>query len=118
MKTCKKCGCVYDNSFDKCPTCNYTINKEINKELFRGCLNGLIIFISIIMSISSSSAFPFILGIIICIIISSRKFAINTNQNENNTINLHLKNNVTLHETFCASLKKELTEKQKENKEK
>lgn len=72
MKTCKKCGCVYDNSFDKCPTCNYTINKEMNKDVFMGCLNGLIICISIALSLVESSIGPIILGIIICLIISQK----------------------------------------------
>lgn len=75
MKTCGKCGCVYDDSFNECPTCNYTINKEINKEnneVSIGCLNGLIICISIALSLVESSIGPFILGIIICLIISKK----------------------------------------------
>lgn len=72
MKTCGKCGCVYDDSFNKCPTCNYTINKEMNKAVSIGCLNGLIICISIALSLVESSIGPFILGIIICLIISKK----------------------------------------------
>lgn len=72
MKTCGKCRCVYDDSFNECPTCNYTINKEMNKAVSIGCLNGLIICISIALSLVESSIGPFILGIIICLIISKK----------------------------------------------
>lgn len=72
MKTCRKCGCVYDDSFKECPTCNYTINKEINKKVSIGCLNGLIIYFFIAFSLAERSIGPFILGIIICLIISKK----------------------------------------------
>lgn len=72
MKTCGKCRCVYDDSFNECPTSNYTINKEMNKAVSIGCLNGLIICISIALSLVESSIGPFILGIIICLIISKK----------------------------------------------
>lgn len=30
MKTCTKCGCVYDDSFAACPTCNKTVETSVN----------------------------------------------------------------------------------------
>lgn len=32
MKTCGKCGCVYDDSFNECPTCHNSITKNNTKK--------------------------------------------------------------------------------------
>lgn len=66
MKICEKCGCVYDDSFDKCPTCNKTFEQELGA----GCLNGVVAGVAITLSIVKMSIIPFVCGIVICLIIS------------------------------------------------
>lgn len=65
MKTCTKCGCVYDDSFAACPTCNKTVEKEIVDKIGVGLIGILLIVIFVPMAIASETFAPMIFGLII-----------------------------------------------------
>lgn len=79
MKTCTKCGCVYDDSFVACPTCNKTVEKEIVDKIGKGLIGILLIVIFVPMAIASETFAPIIFGLIIYAVVIAANKKSNTN---------------------------------------